>query len=260
MSRQQDSRTYFQEALAKNSMGQHIYDVDGRAVITESSLTHLWEVADKHGDIEEKVIGDDVILHLTAMGGAEISRCCDLACRIAKAKPCDVDFMFNGQVVVVTPGMTKDEVYVAWNKEQERRTEEYRKTDKYKEAQALREAEVTRLTTELKALMLDFNALDFTDLPKVAKWLTRFTEVGDHIDVKTDTWQISAVLEKHGLTDKCELKEDDETTEEWKARTSPDEKWRRLIAQAIGTMRMAGIPHPMYIGIHKEMAEELGTT
>jgi len=258
MSRQQDSRTYFREARAKGATGRPLYDVDGTAVITEDSLAHLWEVADKNGDIEEKVIGDEVILHLTASGGSDISRCCETACRIAKAKSCDVDFLFNDQVVVVTPGMTKAEAYTAWNKEQERRAEEYRKSEPYKKYKIERKAEVARRNTEMKALMLEFNALDFTDLPKVAEWLARFTEIGDHVDVQKDTWQIAAVLEKHGLTEKCETKDEDETEQDWIDRTTAEEKWRWLIAQAIGTMKMAGVPHPMYIDKYKELAAELG--
>lgn len=133
------------------------------------------------------------------MAGESVKECIETCLRNALFKQKDVQFTFNGAVVVCHPKDSYDDVYSVWRKEMDRLHDEYINSDGYKQSQKERNQRIANAQVKIDELIPQLpDILEGGNVGMLLQWLSTYTENADYISVETRSNEVVNMLKQAG--------------------------------------------------------------
>jgi hypothetical protein len=167
--------------------------------------------------------------------GTSIYEAAETGISVSKQKKQNVEFNFNGILVVIDGQKdTKESVVSEWKRSQEEKAEAYRKTDEYKERELARKKELESNQDIMDSLMDNFP--DIVDRTFV-QWLKDFSEKADYVGVTYDKNLVLKKLERMNFEENAYVGYKEEFTTEILIKYT--------VGQVISCINNFGTPHPI---------------
>lgn len=174
------------------------------------------------------------------MAGEDIQKCIETCLQNALFKQKDVQFTFNGAVVVCHPKDSYDDVYSAWREEMDHLHEVYINSEQYKQSQreinkivADAQAKIDELIPQLPDILAGGNT------GMLLEWLSTYTENADYIGVEKHIREVAGQILLAGYAPNAHVGK----KENWDSQSSAE----YIVGQAIDCMNMGMGPHPVLI-------------